>query len=315
MEIKKIILPVRLQPDTIIAIYLLKEFGTKKYLNIKQAIIEANPNAGKTGHDENLKNGNLLIDLGGGVYDHHGKANPTCASVLVAKDLNIAGDPALSKLLRYAERDDKFGLGTISKDQIDRAFGLSGLIGSLNKQYPDEPQKIFDYIFPIINAHYKEEYVRVHEIPGEYKKLLENNKIIKLELGDKIKLKAVLIESDNISMPGYLRAEVGGRNDIVVQRRSSGHVNILTKSQKNKINLDRLVAIIRGAEFYTENGLKIDKKYPELIIPARIPEVQNWYYDPATNSIQNGGVHTELTEATKIPWTNFSKMLEIAFNE
>jgi hypothetical protein len=316
MQISKIILPVRPQPDTLVAIFLLRKFGKNKFENIDRAIIEVDPNIGNVGDAENLKNGNLLIDVGGGAYDHHGTKIATCASTLVAKDLNIAGDPAISKLLRYAERDDKFGLGTVSKDQIDRTFGLSGLVGSLNKQFPDNPQKVLDLILPIIEAHYAEEYIRIHELPAIYKKLLEEGKVIELNLKSKTPIRAVLIESDNISMPGYLRAQAGGKYDIVVQKRSSGHVNILSKVQKGvKINLERLVAVIRGAEFYMQKGEEINIKYADLVIPARMTEVPNWYYDPATNSIQNGGVHTDLTESTKIPWQNFPKILEIAFNE
>ena len=315
MKIERIILPVRPQPDTIVAIFLLKKFGKNKYENIVNASIVADPNIGNSGHEENIKNGNLLIDCGSGLYDHHGTQNPSCAANLVAKDLGIAGDPAISKLLRYAERDDQFGLGTVSKDAIDRAFGLSGLVGSLNKQFPEDAQKVFDFILPLIEAHYLEEYIRIHELPAVYKKLFDEGKVIELNLGVKMPLKAVLVESDNISIPGYLRAQAGGKFNIVVQRRTSGHVNILTKVSKGKINLERLVAVIRGAEYYMQNDKEIDKKYGELIIPARMGEVPNWYYDPATNSIQNGGVHTELTEATKIPWENWKRILEIALND
>jgi len=50
--------------------------------------------------------------------------------------LGVSDDKALSKILIYGERDDKFGLGTISTDPIDKAFGLSGLTVALNKALP-----------------------------------------------------------------------------------------------------------------------------------------------------------------------------------
>lgn len=311
MEISQIVIPVRPQPDTILAIYLLRKFGSKKYPGVENVRIVINPTP-------DLKNnGEILpLDCGGGAFDHHGTSNQTTASFLVAKDLGLATDPSFSKLLRYAERDDKFGLGTISKDQIDRTFGLSGMIYSLNRRYPDEPEKVIDYIIPLIDSHYIEEAHRIHELPEIYSNLLKERKAHELLLEDaNKKIKAVLVESDNIGLPGYLRSLTGGNYDIVVQKRSSGHVNILSKSRKEKISLSRFAALIRGAEYFMEHGEQIKKSYLELCAPARILEVQNWYYDQATNSIQNGGVHTELTPATKIPWNDFLRITKMAFEK
>lgn len=315
MEIKNIIIPVRPQPDTIVAIYLLKKFGNQKFPSIKNATITVNPKIGELGHQKNLENGDLLVDSGGGPFDHHNTSESTCAAVLVAKDLNIYQDPSLKKLLNYALRDDQYGMGTKSRDQIDRAFGLSGIIGSLNKQFPLEPEKVFDTIYPLLEAHHKEELVRVKELPLLFEKLTNEKKTTEVILKSG-NIKAILIESDNISMPGYLRSLSGGGYNIVIQKRSSGHVNILTKSTpKKRVLLDRLVALVRGAEYFSTTGKNIEKKYPDLIVPAKISEVENWYYDPATNSIQNGGIHTDFTEPTAIPWINFTKMLKIAFDE
>lgn len=308
MNISQIVIPVRPQPDTILAIYLLQKFGSKKFPGVENAKIIINPTP-------DLKNTQemILLDCGDSLFDHHNKKDTT-ASFLVAKELGIAGDPALSKLLRYAERDDKFGLGTVSKDQIDRAFGLSGIIYSLNRRYPDEPKKIVDYIIPLIDSHYIEEAHRIHELPEIYKTLVNENKAQEISIGSGgKKIKVSLVESDNINLPGFLRSVSGGNYDIVIQRRSSGHVNILTKSRKERLSLDKLVALIRAAEFFMEYGKQINKTYVELSVPARITEIQNWYYDKATNSIQNGGVHTDLTPATKIPWADFVRIVKMAF--
>ncbi len=315
MNISKIIIPVRPQPDTILAIYLLKYFGSKKFQNIEKAIIQIDPNAGSNkSHEECLKNGEILIDVGSGPYNHHGKENQTTASMLVAKDLDIAHDPSLNKLLKYAERDDKFGLGTISRDPLDKAFGLSGLVGSMNKEYPDDPNKVVNTIIPLFEAHYGQENKRIKELPKIFEDLKKQGKAVEIKLSN---IKAILIESDNVSMPGYLRAQIGGRYDIVVQKRTSGHVNILSRPQKNreKILLERLVVVIRTSEIYSETSKETEKNYQELSVPGKINEVPNWYYDPATNSIQNGGISIDSTPPTKIPWEHFVEIIKIAFNE
>jgi hypothetical protein len=245
-------------------------------------------------------------------YFNH--ARKSGAEGLIAKDLNLEYDPSLSKLLKYAERDDKFGLGTISKDPLDKAFGLSGLVGSMNKEYPNEPNKVIGIIIPLLEAHYLQENRRIKELPKEFEELFKNGKATEVKLEN---IKGILIESDNLSMPGYLRAQAGGRYDIVVQKRNSGHVNILSRPQKNKekILLERLVVIIRTSEIYSETGKETDKKYKDLSVPGKIKEVPNWYYDPATNSIQNGGISLDSTPPTKIIWEQFPRLLQIAFNE
>ena len=310
MNISQIVIPVRPQPDTILAIYLLQKFGQSKYPGVESARVIINPTP-----DLANTNGMILLDCGGGTFDHHSKTDST-ASFLVAKELGVSGDPALSKLIRYAERDDKFGLGTISKDQIDRTFGLSGIIYSLNRRYPDEPEKVIRHIIPLMDSHYLEEAHRIHELPKIYSDLLRDGFAQELVLDWQGKqLKAVLVESDNIGLPGYLRSLTGGNYDVIVQKRSSGHVNVLTKSRKERIPLERFAALIRGSEYYMEHGTQIPKPFAEICIPARIPEITNWYYDKATNSIQNGGVHTDLTPATKIPWTEFPRMTKMAFEK
>ena len=308
MTVSKIVLPVRPQPDTIIAIFFLRRFGSKAHPCIETAKVVIDPSPNVSDYPDAV-----FIDIGGGAYDHHGKPDPTTASALVAKSLGVIGDPALTKLLRYTERDDRYGLGTVSKDQLDRTFGLSGLIGALNKQFPHDADATVRIVLPLIEAHYTEEAKRIHEIPAEFAQLKKDGHVTEVDLPAH-KLRAVLIESDNIGLPGFLRAQAGGRYDIVVQRRSSGHINILSRPQKDKkIPLERLAALIRAAEYYMETGTQLVKTFAELSVPARISEVPIWYYDQATNSIQNGGVHTDLTDATKIPWPEFRKMLDMAF--
>ena len=280
-----------------------------------EAKIYKDPNAGsvKT-NEEHIQAGEILIDVGTGPYNHHGKKNQTTASLLVAQDLGIDRDPSLSKLLRYTERDDKFGLGTISKDPLDKTFGLSGLVSSMNKEYPDDPDKVVNTIIPLLDAHYLQENRRIVELPKIFDELSKNGKIKEVKLQD---FKAILVESDNVSLPGFLRAQAGGQYDIVVQKRSSGHVNILSRPQKNreKILLERLAAVIRTSEIYSETGKESEKTYEELSAPGKINEVPNWYYDPATNSIQNGGISIDSTPPTKIPWEHFSEIIKIAFEK
>ena len=172
---QKIILPTRPQPDTILGIFLLKKFGKEKYLGIEKAEVEIwqeLPKGETPGFLE--KKGVLVLDLGGGKFDHHQKGKTL--SKLLAEDLEILDDHALQKLLIYGERDDKYGLGTISSDPIDKAFGLSGLIASLNKVFPGNPEKVIENVLPLIEAHYLEEKKKIEELPREFEEKLKEGK-------------------------------------------------------------------------------------------------------------------------------------------
>jgi 2'-5' RNA ligase len=313
MRYQKIILPTFPQVDTIIAIFFLKNFGKEKYPGIESAEIEIWNTIPEGETPESLsEKGYFLIDIGGGKFDHHFK-NKT-ASQLVAEDLGITDDPALTKLLTLAERADKYGLGTISTDPIDKAFGLAGLISSLNKTLPKDPEKVFDLISPLIDAHYLEEKRRYKELPEEFEKKLKEKKAEIFFVKQKgKKLKIVAIESDNPSIVGWLRSSIGERADVVLQGASSGHTNIITRPLK-RVDLRFVAAFLRQEEINVQNR---EIKLPplELIKPGRIPEIPEWYYDLATNSILNGGINPKGTPPTSIPFERIKEILKEGLSE
>lgn len=306
----KIILPSRPHPDTIIGIFLLKNFGGSKYPGIGNAEIEIMQELppGKT-PEWFEKNGTLVLDLGKGKFDHHQRGK--ILSLLVAEDLEIDNSPAIGKLLTYGERDDKFGLGTISQDPIDRAFGLSGLINSLNKAIPNEPQKVIEIAMLFIKAHYIEERKRTEELPKEFEELKNSGRaeVFETKQGKK-DLTVTVIESDNISMPGWLKASDGIKADVVCQKMSSGYVNILTRPLK-KIDLRWLTAYLRNEESRIKNK-KLNYPVPDLMRPGKIAEVPEWYYDRATNSILNGGTNPKGILPTAIPFEKIKNFLKEA---
>ena len=288
-EYRKIILPTRPQPDTIIAVFILQLLGREKFPGIQDAEFEVSPvlPAGETPESLEAK-GTVVVDVGGGSLDHHAAKTKTTASKLVAEHLGVASDPALTKLLAFAERDDFYGKGTVSNDPLDRAFGLSGLVVNLNRSNDKDPVKVFKLIIPIIAAHYEEESRRTKEMPQEFEERRKAGEVETFSVKQRGNtLKGVIIRSDNVSMPGYLRSQMGGRFDVVVQRKTSGHVNILTRQTKQP-EIDGLAALIRMEEAMRA-GKELERSEKELRAPGRLTEVPNWYYDPATNSIQNGG--------------------------
>jgi len=296
----QIILPTRPQPDTVIAVFILQTYGKTNFPGIEHARITFAPLFPKEETPESLeKKGIIAIDIGTGPFDHHASKTKTTASMLIAEALGVSEAPALAKLLEYAERDDFYGKGTISTDALDRAFGLSGLVVNLNKRFPNDPGKVFALVTPLIDAHHAEEVRRTEELPKEVTEQTKAGKVEDFTVRQKDKnLKVVIIESDNISLPGYLRSQLGGRFDIVAQKLTSGHINILSRPTKRP-DLRKLARTIRIAEARILNKtVPSDEKYLER--PGRIEEIPEWYYDPATNSLQNGGANPQDIPKTHI---------------
>lgn len=303
----KIIIPSSLHPDTILGIFLLKQFGGAKYPGIENATVEIMQSLPENESSNSLKEkGVIVLDLGEGEFDHHQKNK--ILSELLAEDLEILNNPAIAKLLAYAKRDDQYGIGTISTDQIDRSFGLSGLISSLNKTVKNH-EKILSILFPILEAHYLEEYKRTHELPVEFEKKLRDGKAELFEVKHKRKkLKVVALKSDNISMAGWLKSSIGPKADMVCQQMSSGYTNILTRQSK-QIDLRWTAAYLRNDELqFRERNLTYSIK--ELMKPGKIGDIPEWYYDRATNSLLNGGINPKGIMPTIISFERIKQILK-----
>jgi len=312
---KTIALPTRAQPDTIIAIFILKKFGGDYFEGIAKAGYKVVARIKDGENEESLAHkGVFLIDTGGGIFDHHSKPFQTTASSLVSEYLNVSTNPALSKLLQFAERDDFFGKGIISNDPLDRAFGLSGLIGALNKKYVGEPDRVIDIVLPIIEAFYEEENKRAFEMPKELEEKLKNGKAQVFEVRQRGRgLRCIFIETDNTSMAGFLRSKIGGGYDAVALRLSSGHINILTKPQ-TKPDLRSLVVLVRIQEAEAK-GVSLTDDPEKFSKTGTLTEIPEWYYDPATNSLLNGGPNPQDIKPTSIDPFEFRKILELGLSE
>lgn len=311
--IHTIITPTRPQPDTLVALYIMKTYGTERFPGVADARVDI-VSLPPTGSEIDLEQqGILLFDLGHGRFDHHGKHPVTTCSFLVAQYLGVDQDPSLKKLLDYAYRDDTQGKGTISRDPLDRAFGLSGLVAALNKKYPDDHQIVISVVLHLLGAHHEEEYRRFHEFPVLIQELTDNKLLNDLTVSAQGKnIKTIFVVSDNYGLPGYLRSQIGGSYDLVIQKTSRGHVNILTRNA-TRTDLSKLAQVVRAQELASQ-GKPNTVTSEQLSAHARITEVPEWYYDPATNSLQNGGTQPGTIAPTHIPWEAFPELVKEAFS-
>ena len=291
----------RLQVDAVVACFLLKYFGEERFPGISDAqyLFFVDIPRGKS-VVELEREGHILLDMGGGKFDHHvtrESGKEKCLSQMVAEYLGVEKNRALRKLLEYARRDDLEGKGTLSKDPIDRAFGLSGLVNDLNRMLPDDQEAVLLTVMPLLMAQYGEEKKRAEDLPAEYEqKVREGKARIGSMQSVRGSIRVALVETDEIGMAGYLRGQQGV--DMVVQKMSSGHVNIITH-QKKEFDLSEIVKQLRKAEIRAKGtGCAVSER--EFANPGRIIGVEEWYFDTKAKTIQNGGIRPQGTIPTKL---------------
>jgi hypothetical protein len=297
MEVKKILIPNKPHLDPIAAIYLLGQYGQEKYPGINSAKIifwenSHNPSAAEM--EKFNFEGVLMIDIGGGLFDHHDSADrKETATCRVAKYLGIESRPELSALLAYVREDDLEGLH-------NRYGDLAYIIKCLHKQNV-KPAEVVSLAFQYI--HCLQEGQKEWHI-GVKKEYETKAKILKVKRNQK-KLKIAIIESDNAQVANY--AITTDNFSVVIQKRSSGHVIILT-NKYHRIDLREIVAAIRKKELELRSynkPIEIDK----LKFEGKNQLLPFWFYHRSLNSFLNGSEALNKTEATKLPFNNIIRFV------
>lgn len=303
--IQTIVLYPRPHIDTIVAVLLMRQYGGKRFPGVEQAPIEfwTEPRDGKTA-EQLLADGFLLIDMGGGEFDHHIEDDDVKvqdgAAKKVASALGIERLPEVQKLLQWAQRDEIEGKGIASKDPLDRAFGLSGLTMSLLRLHADEPRMVVDTVLPLLAAHLAQERRRYYDIPEEWAAAVQDGKgaTYTMKHGDR-DVTVATIETSSMEMAGYLRNNRNIMADVVIQILPTGHINVVSK-QSSTIELRDIVRILRVEEGRKKGVSLAGVSSQDLASRRRIPEIPEWFYDIAANTIQNGGVVLESMEPTRL---------------
>ncbi len=317
-KITAIITHPHFQADTLAALALLAYFGESRYPGIGDAPIKflAELPPGQTG-DQLEQKGVLALDMGGGSFDHHRddrKKEKDCLTDLVIAELGLKSNPLVAKIRLWARRDDLEGKGTLSRDTLDRAFGLSGLIQNLNRKYKDNPVRIVQIVLPILEAHLWEEEQRHTAFPEEYEQLKQQGQLEEFTVFQEKKLlKVVILQSNTSGLVGYARANAKVKADVVVQKLSSGHINIITNQQR-EVDLKYLAAVLRIEEARKKRMPfdRLPKK--DLISKGKMAGVVEWYFDTAANSIQNGGIRPETAQPTNLTLAEVKKAVIIGLN-
>ncbi len=283
---KKIILPNKPHLDPIVAYYLLMRFGQAAFPGIETAEFAVWTHADTPAREKFIEwenQGTIGVDISGGLFDHH--AGEDCATVKVAKYLQIFDRPELQNLFQYVQEDDSAG--------IHNKYGdLAYVVKCLYKADKAIPE-VIKYVFETLDVLQKKEITWHVEMKEEYEKKAQLVRVMR----GKNKLKIVIVESDAVDLANYARQRETAA--IVVQKRSSGHVFIFTNKVFN-VDLRPIISAIRQREL--ELAGKPADKVGGLTKDGKHPLVEQWYYHAALNALLNGSDALLDTPATKIPF-------------
>lgn len=298
MQVNRILIPNKPHLDPIAAIYLLGKYGKEYFPGIDKAKISYWEYSRDPNHEELEKmkeEGVLMIDMGGSLFDHHSKkgADGETSTSLVASCLGIKEKAELATLLNYVREDDLEGLH-------NRFGDLAYTLKAMYKQDIPSDQVVV-YALQAIDILQKGQIQWHHEVRKEFE---EKAKIIKIKRF-KRKIKVAIIESDNVQVANY--AITVANMSVVIQKRSTGHVMILT-NKHHRIDLREIVAAIRKKELEVR-GYEKDVDPQKLQFEGKNTLLPNWFYHRSLNSMLNGSDALCKVEATKVPFGDLVKFV------
>jgi len=297
MEVKKILIPNKPHLDPIAAIYLLGQYGQEKFPGISDARIifwEHSHSPTREELERFRSEGVLMIDLGGGLFDHHENRDDIkeTATSLVASYLGIDKNPEVAALLDYIREDDLEGLH-------NRFGDLAYLVKNMYRQNIPINQ-VVKLALQILNFFQEGQREWYCDVRKEYE---SKCRLVRVKR-HKRKIKVGIIESDNLQVANY-----GIRMDnlsVVIQGRSTGHVVILT-NKLHRIDLREVVGLIRKRELEI-GGYRKPIDIRRMQFEGRNTMVPNWFYHRALNSFLNGSDALNKTEPTKV---GFEEIVDI----
>jgi len=273
-----IVTHIRPHFDEVLAVYLLKVYGKSTFLGVEDAGIETwgegkmlKEYADKTSDDLLKEQRILCVGTCGGMFDEHGNGEETCAH-LVARYLGVADKPELQKILQFCKRVDHdgksmpFDLHSTAKEMYD--FFGDGDEGM---------QTVFNWIMQAIESHVSGQR-QFHACADEFGK---TGRVIN---GGPIKI--ALVESDCAKMNKWIRYVHS--TDVIVQKKSSGNMIILTMAQRVKkvIDMRDLVRVVRMMELQ-----KRRRQLPSwhvLEATGSVDDCPWWYYYANGEQLLNG---------------------------
>jgi len=306
-QIRAIATHVRPHLDEIVAIWLLIKFGADKYPGVAEAAIEYWTNGGNAPDGRSAEGyeaeGYLLVGTGGGRFDEHGRNGDKskqgdCAATLVAKDLGIDQDPILVKILKFTLTNDLHG--------TSHPFDISAISKAMHEFYPDDPEKVMTWAMAALDVKYLEQKGFV-----DAQIALENAEVLTIMDGTQ-QHKMVIIESDSEHVSKAARNKSGLDAAIVVQKRSTGNVQIFS-NKRHGLQLYDLAQMLRLEEQALADKV-VTTDWAQLRAEGKIEGAEEWYFHHEGQMLLNGSLSAPDVSPTRISLDQIKAAITIAVN-
>ncbi len=299
-KVEKILTHEKPHLDEIVAIWLLKKFGENEFPGVKTAEISYCSNGGEV---TKLEEGILPIGVGGSIFDEHPRLNgekkeDECAATLVAKYLSVDEEPAMEKLLKFVLNSDLKG--------ANNPFDLAYLVKLLHQQYPEQPEKVIEWAITGLEAKY---YEQLQFWTGTKKEFEDNAQIEEVQGPHGRMLKIVTIASDDEQMSKYARSSHGCSAAIVIQKWSSGNVQIFTNKQ-HRLTLYDVAQMIRYEE-QKKKGNVVTTEWKILSSEGKVEGAEEWYYHHSSQTLFNGSLTAKNVPPTKLALEQIRRIVRI----
>lgn len=297
IPIKKIATHANPHFDDILGCIFLQRFGEDVFPGVSGAEIVFWPNGGTP--DGRLaeyweRDGFLMVGVGGGRFDEHPSGGASrkeneCAATLVAKALGLDQDPRFRQLLQFALKVDSGGAA--------HPFDVSSVINWMNRLHRDNPAPVFAWVREFLDAYLNHQ----EDFRVALRACKEDGKVCEIPRGER-RIRMLAIESDlnEVMAAARLEQPYGPDADIVVQRRSSGNVQILT-SKKACLDLAHVAAAIRRAERRAKGLPEVmSGEGVKLFAEGKVPGAEEWFFFLAGMMLLNGSLSAPETPPTKL---------------
>lgn len=298
--------------DEIVGIWLLRKFGEEKFPGISAAEVTfwsiggGIPDPDLRSAEDCERDGVLLIGVGGGRFDEHPIINgerkqDECVATLVAKAIGIDDDPSFEKILKFVANNDLRG--------VEQPFDLARLVKLLHQLYPDNPEKVMEWTMTGLEAKYREQSQFWNSTKQEFERTAEVEEIP----GPRGKvLKMVSFASDDEQMSKFALSVSGGRAAIIIQKRSSGNVQIFTNKQFG-LTLYDIAQMIRLVEQQAK-GRVLTTEWKMLSSEGTVEGAEEWYFFHAGQMLLNGSLTAKNVPPTKLSIEQIKEIVRIGIN-
>ncbi|MCX6806592.1 MAG: hypothetical protein NT135_00495 [Candidatus Berkelbacteria bacterium] len=203
------------------------------------------------------KQGVVLFDCGGGRFDHapHGTV-PFCSLDTILEFCGVNRNPELQEMVQDIRDGDLRGTRTT------RAH----FAHFLYIQHKSDSRKLVRAAFGYLNSWYTREIDLFYIVAKEFQ-----DKAMIHTFGD---TKIAVIETDVRRVAGYALSKFGGAVDVVIQRQSDGHCQVLANQGKG-VNLANAIGVLRYWNMAAE-GIEVTCSPEELTCPGSF-ELAPWY--------------------------------------